>query len=197
MKHFLKEWGVFLLIMAAFLMARLVIFDLVTVDGHSMDPTLADREKLFLLKQTTIERYDIVVAEEKDAQGTKKIVKRVVGMPGDQLAFKDDKLYINGQETAEPYLKDYLQAFHNDKLQKTYAYNNYFQNIAQNSPAFTVDNSGNSQFRVTVPKGEYYLLGDDRLISKDSRAVGSFKKESIVGEVKGRYWPLNAIGSIE
>lgn len=50
-----------------------------------------------------------------------------------------------------------------------------------------------TEFDITVPKGEYFLLGDDRIVSRDSREVGSFKKQDIVGEVKFRFWPLNKI----
>ncbi|MDS6036455.1 signal peptidase I, partial [Streptococcus pneumoniae] len=49
-------------------------------------------------------------------------------------------------------------------------------------------------FTVKVPKGHYFLLGDDRLVSRDSREVGNFKASQIEGEAKLRFWPLNKIG---
>ena len=49
---------------------------------------------------------------------------------------------------------------------------------------------------VKVPKGLYLLLGDDRIVSKDSLEVGSFKKSALVGEVKFRFWPLSKIGGV-
>lgn len=198
MKTFIKEWGLFLLIMSAILLSSIFIWFNVTVDGHSMDPTLADGERLFVLKISKINRFDIVVADEIDENGkTKKIVKRVIGMPGDTITYDDDSLYVNGKEIDEPYLKEYQRLFAKDKLQSSYSYNKLFQQLAEQSPAFTADRTGSSSFTVSVPEGQYYLLGDDRIVSKDSRAVGTFKKEAIVGEIKFRFWPFNKIGTVD
>ena len=83
MKYFLKEWGLFTIILTVFILSRVLVWSPVTVDGHSMDPTLADQEKLLMVKTTSIKRFDIVVASEKDTAGKEKlIVKRVIGMPG-------------------------------------------------------------------------------------------------------------------
>lgn len=197
MKRFLKEWGVFSLIIIAILLTRLFVWFPVTVDGHSMDPTLADKQQLIVVKTSSIQRFDIVVAEEKEDGKTKQIVKRVIGMPGDKIKYDNDTLYINGKKVDEAYLKDYKAAFKKDNLQSTYAYNSYFQELASSSAAFTTDKDGNASFEITVPKGQYYLLGDDRIVSKDSRAVGTFSRKSIVGEVKFRFWPLNKIGLLD
>ncbi|MGT2833098.1 signal peptidase I [Streptococcus halotolerans] len=197
MKRFIKEWGLFILFLMVFLVTRWLIWFPVTVDGHSMDPTLADREKLLVVKTATIDRFDMVVAEEVENGTKKQIVKRVVGMPGDTITYKNDKLYVNNKETKETYLTDYKKRYEKDKLQKTYSYNPYFQSLAQASDAFTQDNSGKTSFTVKVPKDQYYLLGDDRIVSKDSRAVGTFKKDTIVGEVKFRYWPFTKIGTLK
>lgn len=163
-----------------------------------MDPTLANKEMLLVVKHLPVNRYDIVVAKETDEQGKEKdIIKRVVGMPGDTITYKNDKLYINNKETDEPYLADYLKKFKKDKLQSTYSYNAYFQELAQLAEAFTVDNEGKSSFTIQVPEGQYLLLGDDRIVSKDSRAVGTFSKKQIIGEAKFRFWPFNRIGTIK
>lgn len=197
MKRFLKEWGFFLLFLTVFLLSRWFIWFPVTVEGHSMDPTLANKEKLIVIKTADINRFDMVVANEVENGAKKQIVKRVVGLPGDTITYKNDKLFVNGKETKETYLADYQQRYQKDKLQKTYAYNSYFQSLAQASNAFTQDTSGNTNFTVKVPQGHYYLLGDDRIVSKDSRSVGTFKKETIVGEVKFRYWPFTEIGVLK
>lgn len=55
----------------------------------------------------------------------------------------------------------------------------------------------NTTFSVTVPEGKYFLLGDNRIVSKDSREVGYFDKSALVGEVKFRFWPLDKIGTVE
>ncbi|MGV3006736.1 signal peptidase I [Streptococcus pluranimalium] len=197
MKRFLKEWGFFLLFLTVFLLSRWFIWFPVTVEGHSMDPTLANKEKLIVIKTADINRFDMVVANEVENGAKKQIVKRVIGLPEDTITYKNDKLFVNGKETKEAYLADYQQRYQKDKLQKTYAYNSYFQSLAQASNAFTQDTSGNTNFTVKVPQGHYYLLGDDRIVSKDSRSVGTFKKETIVGEVKFRYWPFTEIGVLK
>lgn len=197
MKRFLKEWGFFLLFLTVFLLSRWFIWFPVTVEGHSMDPTLANKEKLIVIKTADINRFDMVVANEVENGAKKQIVKRVIGLPGDTITYKNDKLFVNGKETKETYLADYQQRYQKDKLQKTYAYNSYFQSLAQASNAFTQDTSGNTNFTVKVPQGQYYLLGDDRIVSKDSRSVGTFKEETIVGEVKFRYWPFTEIGVLK
>ncbi|HFH9070174.1 TPA: signal peptidase I [Streptococcus agalactiae] len=196
MKEFIKEWGVFILILSLFLLSRIFLWQFVKVDGHSMDPTLADKEQLVVLKQTKINRFDIVVANEEGGGQKKKIVKRVIGMPGDVIKYKNDTLTINNKKTEEPYLKEYTKLFKKDKLQEKYSYNPLFQDLAQSSTAFTTDSNGSSEFTTVVPKGHYYLVGDDRIVSKDSRAVGPFKKSTIVGEVKFRFWPIRRFGTI-
>ncbi|TCD45565.1 signal peptidase I [Streptococcus sp. X16XC17] len=198
MKNFLKEWGVFSLIIIAFILSRWLIWSPVTVDGHSMDPTLQDSERLLMVKTASIERFDIVVASELDEHGKEKlIVKRVIGMPGDTIRYENDVLYINDEQVDEPYLKESLAAFSKDKLQSAYSFNKSFQILAQNAGNFTLDANGSPNFTVQVPKDQYYLIGDDRLVSQDSRVVGSFSKDSLEGEIVFRLWPLDRIGNIK
>ena len=181
MKQFIKEWGPFILFFIALGLVRLFLIQPVSVDGHSMDPTLADGERLIVLRTAKIDRFDIVVAKEKEGNKTKEIVKRVIGLPGDTITYKDDVLYVNGKKTYEPYLDKYQKAFEDDDLQDIYSYNTLFQQLAESSDAFTTAKDGSTEFTVKVPKNQYFLLGDDRIVSKDSREVGSFKKSAIVG----------------
>ena len=197
MKKFIRNWWAILLILLM-LITRIFLWVNVKVDGHSMDPTLAHGDKLFVLKVTPIDRFDIVVASETDDDGKeKKIVKRVIGMPGDVIEYSNDSLTINGETVDEPYLADYIAKFKEDKLQETYSYNAFFQELANKSASFTTDSEGKPFFSITVPEGEYYLLGDDRIVSSDSRHVGTFKKEAIVGEVIFRFYPFSSFGSID
>lgn len=189
MKRFLKEWGLLLSFLIVFGLLRLFVWFPVQVEGHSMDPTLANGEHLIVVKTASIKHFDIVVA----AEGNKHIVKRVIGLPGDTITYENDMLSINGQKADETYLKQYKEKFAKDKLQKTYSYNPYFQELAAKSTAFTTDSQGSASFTIKVPKGRYLLLGDDRIVSKDSRQVGTFSKDKLVGEVKFRFWPLNAV----
>ena len=199
-KRFIKEWGGIILIMTLLVLSRLFLWSNVRVEGHSMDPTLADGEVLFVVKHLPINRFDIVVAHEDE--GNKDIVKRVIGLPGDTIRYQNDKLYFNGNETNEPYLADYIKRFKDDKLQSTYSgtgfegdKGTFFRSIAQKAQAFTVDVNYNTNFSFTVPEGEYLLLGDDRLVSSDSRHIGTFKAKDITGEAKFRLWPMNRIGT--
>ena len=199
-KQFIKEWGGIILIMTLLVLSRLFLWSNVRVEGHSMDPTLADGEVLFVVKHLPINRFDIVVAHEDE--GNKDIVKRVIGVPGDTIRYQNDKLYVNGNETNEPYLADYIKRFKDDKLQSTYSgtgfegdKGTFFRSIAQKAQAFTVDVNYNTNFSFTVPEGEYLLLGDDRLVSSDSRHIGTFKAKDITGEAKFRLWPMNRIGT--
>lgn len=195
MKSFIKEWGLFTLIVAIIIISRWLLWSPVTVDGHSMDPTLSDQERLIMFRTQNIKRFDIVVVSELDDQGKEKlIVKRVIGMPGDSIRYDNDTLYINDKVIDEPYLKEYQDAFAKDKLQEIYSYNKQFQARAQVATAFTVDSNFQPNFAVEVPEGHYYLLGDDRLVSQDSRAVGTFTKDAIQGKIVFRMWPLNRAG---
>lgn len=195
-RSFLKEWALFGLIIGGIILSRIYLWTPVRVDGHSMDPTLADSEYLLVINKLPIDRFDIVVASETDNGKTKEIVKRVIGLPGETIEYKNDVLYINGKETDEPYLKDYIQKFKEDKLQSTYSGKGFeengelFRQMAQIAEAFTVDKDGSATFTKKLLDDEYLLLGDDRIVSKDSRQVGAFKKEQIKGEAVLRLWPL-------
>ena len=195
-RSFLKEWALFGLIIGGILLSRIYLWTPVRVDGHSMDPTLADSEYLLVINKLSIDRFDIVVASETENGKTKEIVKRVIGLPGDTIEYKNDVLYINGKETDEPYLKEYIQKFKEDKLQSTYSGKGFeengelFRQMAQIAEAFTVDKDGSATFTKKLLDDEYLLLGDDRIVSKDSRQVGAFKKDQIKGEAVLRLWPL-------
>ena len=195
-RSFLKEWALFGLIIGGIILSRIYLWTPVRVDGHSMDPTLADSEYLLVINKLPIDRFDIVVASETENGKTKEIVKRVIGLPGETIEYKNDVLYINGKETDEPYLKDYIQKFKEDKLQSTYSGKGFeengelFRQMAQIAEAFTVERDGGATFTKKLLDDEYLLLGDDRIVSKDSRQVGAFKKEQIKGEAVLRLWPL-------
>ena len=127
-RSFLKEWALFGLIIGGIILSRIYLWTPVRVDGHSMDPTLADSEYLLVINKLPIDRFDIVVASETENGKTKEIVKRVIGLPGETIEYKNDVLYINGKETDEPYLKEYIQKFKEDKLQSTYSGKGFEEN---------------------------------------------------------------------
>ena len=169
------------------------IFKINNVSGHSMDPTLKDSTYLVSNKFSQLKRFDMVVAQELDKNGKPYgVVKRIIGMPGDKLEYKNDVLYINGVEVSEPYLDDYLNKFKSGELESEYTYDENMKLRAKTSPSFTTQDNDSatgepnediSTFKVEVPTTGYFLMGDNRLVSKDSRQVGAFPRENIVGKV--------------
>ena len=163
------------------------------VSGHSMDPTLRDGGFVVTNTMIPINRFDIVTAKELDAESKEyKIVKRVIGLPGDEIEYKSDKLYVNGIETNEAYLDKYLNEFANDKLQNVYADSSEYQYTAKRANSFTFQsndletgakNMRSDHFKVKVPENSYFLVGDNRIVSKDSRQIGFFPISNIIGKV--------------
>lgn len=160
-----------------------VFIQRVQVSGHSMDPTLKTNEKLFAVKHIPIDRFDIVVAKEKTDDENIFIIKRVIGLPGDTVEYKKDQLYVNGKKINEPYLDSFKEKLKDGSLIDYFTkINSNYANFDFNTDYLTVDSSGNDTFKVTLKSDEYFLLGDDRPISKDSRAVGPIKKSDIISK---------------
>ena len=161
-----------------------VFIQRVQVSGHSMDPTLKTNEKLFALKHVPIDRFDIVVAKEKTKDNKNIfIIKRVIGLPGDTVEYKKDQLYINGKKMNEPYLDTFKAKLKDGSLIDYFTkINSDYANFNFNTDYLTTDKSGNDSFKITLKNDEYFLLGDDRPISKDSRSVGPIKKSDIVSK---------------
>ncbi|MCI1892992.1 MAG: signal peptidase I [Schleiferilactobacillus harbinensis] len=144
------------------------------VSGPSMQPTFESGDRVIALRHDKIDRGDVVVLDAPDAPGT-LYIKRVIGMPGDTVESKNDVMYINGKKLAQPYLKDYESELPTG---------------VQYTDDFSLASKG---FGNNVPKGEYFVMGDHRNVSKDSRIFGYVKASKIVGVVKLRYWPLTQI----
>lgn len=175
------------------MLTLLSIYQLNKVDGHSMDPTLSDKSYLIVNKYAKLNRFDVVVAKELDSEGKPySVVKRIIGMPGDVIEYKNDVLYVNGTETDEPHIKQYLDAWKENCLDKEYSYDSDLQVKSLLSLGFTTQdkdlitkelNPDPSVFKVEVPLTGYFLIGDNRIVSRDSREVGAFPRENIVGKV--------------
>lgn len=186
MNNKLKEWLPVVIIIVLIFLARMYVFSPVKVEGHSMDPTLQDNQRLITSKISNLERQDIITTKEPDNQDI-YVVKRIIGLPGDHVEMKNNVLTINGKEFDEPYLDEFKEKFKKDKLADEYSYSAAFQQQAANATSFTND------FNVTVPANKYFVLGDNRLISKDSRIFGFVDKSLIQGKVIIRFWPLNEL----
>ena len=126
--------------------------------------------------QPTFENNDRVIAvrHSKLSRGDIVILK-APDEPGDSIKSKNDVMYINGKQIKEPYLTEYKK-----KLSKGQLYTNNF--------------SLEQLYHVKrVPKNCYFVMGDHRNVSKDSRMIGFIKRQDIIGEVKLRYFPFNQI----
>jgi signal peptidase I len=197
-KKFFKEWWSLFAFALFVLIFRFFIFSPVLVDGHSMDPTLADGQRMIMSKFSKIHRFDIIVSIEPN-EPDKKIIKRVIGLPGDTVSFDNDKLTINGKKYPEPYLDEYKKLLKKNKLKTTYSYSSVFQEIAKTAATFTMNANEESKFTIKVPLKHCLFLGDNRLVSKDGRnpSVGVIPEDNIQGVAKFTFWPPSKIGFVK
>lgn len=152
---------------------QLFLFLPTTVNGESMSPTFEDQDKVIISKFSSIDRQDIIVF---DVPGLDKYyIKRVIGLPGDEIVVEDDVLYINGEKVDEPYLEQ-----------------NKKEALSMNLTGdFTLEELTGKK---RVPEDSFFVMGDNRLYSSDSRFFGFISKESVIGEVKFRYYPFDGFG---
>lgn len=161
MKKILKEWVSYFLIILAILLIRLFIITPVRVDGPSMNPTLENKQILLLSKYSKhYERFDIVVFN----YAKQKLVKRIIGLPGEKIEFKNNKLYINNKEIEEDF--GHME-----------------------TEDFSLSDIGYE----TIPDHMYFLVGDNRTNSLDSRYIGLVSDSDIEGVVHFSIWPLKKI----
>ncbi|MEC0365354.1 signal peptidase I sipS [Bacillus subtilis] len=169
-KKTILEWAKAIVIAVVLaLLIRNFIFAPYVVDGESMEPTLHDRERVFVNMTVKyigeFDRGDIVVLNGDDVH----YVKRIIGLPGDTVEMKNDQLYINGKKVDEPYLAA------NKKRAK------------QDGKPLTDDFGP-----VKVPDNKYFVMGDNRRKSMDSRnGLGLFTKKQIAGTSKFVFYPFN------
>lgn len=162
-KEFLKDFIIYASIAVVVILTIKYVFSLEQVVGPSMEPNYKSGDLLFLNKITYRFKeprlFDVVVIANDD---TKYMIKRIIGLPGDTIEYKDNKLYINGEITKE-----------------------YF-NISGVTKDFSLE-----QFDYEViPDGYYFVLGDNRENSKDSRTYGLISRKDIIGKVQFRIWPI-------
>ena len=159
----LKENIVFLIVLTAIIITRLFFFSPIRVNGTSMYPTLQDKEFMILNKislKQGINRFDIVVVQDNN---NKYIIKRVIGLPGESVMYKDNKLYINGKVVEDNYSKTTTNDFDN----------------------------------VILGENEYFVMGDNRAVSSDSRIIGPVNIKNIKGKTNLIIFPFNKMGTVE
>ena len=167
MKKIIKELYPYVVIVIIVVLFRTYIATPVRVDGDSMKDTLHNNDILILNKlDKSYKRFDIVVVNYNNT----KLVKRIIGMPGENISYKDNELYINDKkyediETSRTF--DFT-------LEELYALDR-------------------------IPNNYYFVMGDNRGNSLDSRdyRVGLIKKEDIVGVTIFRLFPFNKIGTVK
>lgn len=167
-KEYFKDTLKYIILIIIVLIIVIYIVGLQQIVGNSMQYTLNNGDITILdkisYKFINIKRNDIVSIYDNDS---KYIVKRVIGLPGEYVEYKNNKLYINGKEIEENYLKD---------------------TITKN---FKLTELGYER----IPKDMYFVLGDNREESLDSRDpnIDLISKKDILGKVRFRIWPLNKI----
>lgn len=169
----LRELALMLVVVGLAVVLTRATVENIAVNGVSMDPTLHAGERVLVNKVayrfSTPQRGDVVIAREPEQQVA--VVKRLVGLPGDELTIEEGQLFINGQLFSEPYVPpaDFVPA-----------------------PVYAVPTAADiaqGDGRWLIPEGHYFLLGDDRNFSTDSRAFGPISADAIRGKVQLLVWP--------
>ena len=164
MKKIIKQLIPYIVIIIVVVLIRSFVVTPVIVVGDSMKPTLNEGQILILNKLNyrfnEIERYDIVVIKV----GKSEIIKRVIGLPGETIEYRNNILYIDGHEETSEYNFD--------------------------TEDFTLKSICNCD---KIPEDKYLVLGDNRQVSSDSRIIGLIDKKDIQGTTQISIWPIKKI----
>jgi len=171
MKSWIKEFLPYVVIIVVVVLIKAFIVTPVLVDGKSMHPKLQNNDLMILNKTTykfgNIKRFDIVVVEINN----KKLIKRVIGLPGETVEVKDNKLYINGKVIKQDFL---------------------------DSDIVTKDFNIEELYGVKkLPDSKYFVMGDNRKESLDSRSIviGMIHKKQILGKSTFTLFPFSRFGT--
>ncbi|KKU48248.1 MAG: Signal peptidase I [Candidatus Woesebacteria bacterium GW2011_GWF2_46_8] len=170
---FLDIIEVIVFAVAIFLFVYLLIMQPHKIKGASMHPNFPDGEYLLTDKVSyrfgEPNRGDVVVFKAPTNNG-EEFIKRIIGLPGERVSIKNGKIYINEELLEEKYLDPTVYS----------SAGNFLQEGAT----------------VVIPGGEYFVLGDNRSHSSDSRAWGSVEKKEITGRAWLVYWPPKSAGVV-
>lgn len=157
---------------AAFIVPRYILQRTIVV-GDSMETTLHDGENLWVEKISyhfdKLKRFDVIVFYPHGKEDEEYYIKRIIGLPGETVQITGENIFINGELLTEDFGKDPIRK------------------------------SGMAANPITLSEDEYFVLGDNRTVSLDSRyeEVGPVKKENIGGRAIFRLWPINKMGPIK
>ena len=166
-------WSLFMMLVVAFDLVfgfvRPFVAEPMHVPSESMTPTLQPGDRVltnkFVYDFVDPEKGDLVVFESVDESKDEEIVKRVVGLPGDEISVEKGALLVNGEPPYEPYIATPGST------------------TSRKTPG--VDSFG----PMIVPQHHFFVMGDNRTNSYDSRFFGPVPEENLVGEVSLRFWP--------
>ena len=160
MKKFLKEVYPYVIIIILVLLFKRFYYAPIRVNGTSMNNTLKDGDIMILdavsYRHSKIKRFDIVVVD----QGKEYLIKRVIGLPGEEIEYKDNTLYVNGKKIKDNYSKGKTE-----------------------------------DFKIKLKNNYYFVMGDNRENSLDSRFFGPFNKSKIRGKTSFTVLPSNRFGN--
>lgn len=174
-KNNLAEFIEFIAIMAAILIViRFLIAEPHLVSGSSMVPNFHTGDYIItnklLMKISQPKRGEVIVLQNPRNQD-QVFIKRVIGMPDEKIKLSQGQVFINDEPLDEPYLP---------------------QGTITSGEQFLTDDE-----EIVVPSGQYFVLGDNRGESSDSREWGPIPAQLIVGQAYLRYWPLNKINLLQ
>jgi signal peptidase I len=172
LKHYLK-YLLINIVIAAVISIFLVTYvaSAYKIEGNSMERALKDQERVIISRlgvKNNINRYDIVVLYKPD-EPKKSIIKRVIGLPGEIIEIRQGDVYIDGRQLPEPYLPGEKDIM--------------FRSIDMKP--------------LRMQKDHYFVIGDNRTVSQDSRFFGPVPGKYIYGKTLLRYWPFSRFGKVE
>ncbi|MFV0424784.1 MAG: signal peptidase I [Bacilli bacterium] len=164
----------FIIILGIIVVFRLYFVEIDSVVGTSMEPTLYNEDVVMvdtkIYKFTGLDRFDIIVFDNDDSEEEEYLVKRIIGLPGEVVEIKDGELLIDNKVIEVD------------------------ENIMEFNQVTNNFNSG------VIPEGHFFVLGDNRVVSLDSRSVeyvGFVSEETISGKVVFRQRPVKNMGFVK